>query len=207
MLPVTTNPNGKPYNGTLGRGSIGQQTTRQARYNALIAITIVLAVLTVLVDTGRQRGARRLEPSEPGSHAARHDGGDHGSDHPLSHLKSLVLVACHSVYTVGVGNRSPTRSYALARSLVLLSLSLSLFFLSQGLNFDDPEDSSAWALLDYQKETDGQTHSFLEHILLGVEETAKDASALLLFSGGQTRKSAGPRAFVHLARHRRLLSR
>lgn len=92
-------------------------------------------------------------------------------------------------------------------SLTRAALPLSLSFLSQGLNFDDPEDSSAWALLDYQKETDGQTHSFLEHILLGVEETAKDASALLLFSGGQTRKSAGPRAFVHLARHRRLLSR
>ena len=82
--------------------------------------------------------------------------------HPLAHLTSLVLVACHSVYT--------------------------------GLDFQNPEDASAWALLDYQKSTEGQTHSFLEHIMLGVEEAAKDDSALLVFSGGQTRKTAGPRA-------------
>ena len=107
-----------------------------------------------------------------------------------------MSLGVHGMYTVCIESGAPTgscvrsaHSFTLARSLV-----------SQGLNFDDPEASSAWALLDYQKETDGQTHSFLEHILLGVEETAKDASALLLFSGGQTRKSAGPRASVHVSR-------
>ena len=39
----------------------------------------------------------------------------------------------------------------------------------------------------------GQTHSFIEHIRLGVAHAAADAHALLLFSGGRTRRGAGPR--------------
>jgi hypothetical protein len=34
----------------------------------------------------------------------------------------------------------------------------------------------------------GQTHSFVQHIQLGVEQAAADPSALLLFSGGKTRR-------------------
>jgi hypothetical protein len=79
-------------------------------------------------------------------------------------LRALVLVACHSVYT------GTTFSAAAA---------------------DDP---SAWALLDYQKRAPGQAASFLEHARLGVEAAAGDPEALLLFSGGATRASAGPRA-------------
>ena len=63
-----------------------------------------------------------------------------------------------------------------------------------GLDFAHPEDKSSWLLLDYQKEVPGQTESFLSHIKMGVMEASKDESALLLFSGGQTRKDAGPRA-------------
>ena len=40
----------------------------------------------------------------------------------------------------------------------------------------------------------GQVHSFVEHIKMGVEEAARDPGALLLFSGGKTRRDAGPRA-------------
>ena len=40
----------------------------------------------------------------------------------------------------------------------------------------------------------GQTDSFLEHIRLGVEAASKDPVAMLLFSGGKTRRAAGPRA-------------
>jgi hypothetical protein len=40
----------------------------------------------------------------------------------------------------------------------------------------------------------GEPQSFIDHIALGVEEAARDTSALLLFSGGQTRKAAGPRS-------------
>lgn len=81
---------------------------------------------------------------------------------PLPHLKSLVLVACHSVY--------------------------------KETDYGHPEDVHSWSLLEYQKKTPGQTHSFLEHIQLGVREAAADEKSILLFSGGQTRREAGPRA-------------
>lgn len=34
----------------------------------------------------------------------------------------------------------------------------------------------------------------MDHISLGVHEAAKDPHAMLLFSGGQTRRAAGPRS-------------
>lgn len=61
-------------------------------------------------------------------------------------------------------------------------------------DYGHPEDVSSWSLLDYQKKTPGQTHSFVEHIQLGVKQAASDEKTMLLFSGGQTRKEAGPRA-------------
>lgn len=48
-----------------------------------------------------------------------------------------------------------------------------------------------WILEPFQK---GQVPTFLKHIQYGVEIAANDSSALLLFSGGQTRGSAGPRS-------------
>lgn len=84
------------------------------------------------------------------------------SSFPAPRLKTLVLVACHSVFT--------------------------------GLDFAHPEDLSSWYLLDYQKKVPGQTHSFVEHIKLGVAHAAADPEAMLLFSGGKTRRDAGPRA-------------
>lgn len=55
----------------------------------------------------------------------------------------------------------------------------------------DKEDS--WFLESYQKHP-GQAASFVTHIQEGVEIAAKDDGALLLFSGGETRKDAGPRS-------------
>ncbi|XP_073013617.1 uncharacterized protein C57A10.07 [Typha latifolia] len=55
----------------------------------------------------------------------------------------------------------------------------------------DLEDS--WFLMPYQKHP-GQAATFLAHIKEGVEITARDEGALLLFSGGETRKDAGPRS-------------
>ena len=40
----------------------------------------------------------------------------------------------------------------------------------------------------------GQVHSFIEHIQEGIAQAEADATALLLFSGGPTRKAAGPRS-------------
>nr|XP_016492992.1 PREDICTED: uncharacterized protein C57A10.07-like [Nicotiana tabacum] len=55
----------------------------------------------------------------------------------------------------------------------------------------DKEDS--WFLESYQKHP-GQAATFVQHIQKGVEITADDDDALLLFSGGETRKDAGPRS-------------
>jgi len=63
-----------------------------------------------------------------------------------------------------------------------------------GLDFKHPEAQSSWLLLDYQKDVPGQTQSFLEHIKLGIKQAAADPEAMLMFSGGKTRKEAGPRA-------------
>ena len=41
---------------------------------------------------------------------------------------------------------------------------------------------------------EGQSHSFVEHIQTGVKHAEADPSSLLLFSGGQTRRAAGPRS-------------
>lgn len=55
----------------------------------------------------------------------------------------------------------------------------------------DKEDS--WFLESYQKHP-GQAATFVTHIKEGIEIVAKDNGALLLFSGGETRKDAGPRS-------------
>lgn len=55
----------------------------------------------------------------------------------------------------------------------------------------DMEDS--WFLEPYQKNS-GQAATFVRHIQEGVEIVAKDDEAMLLFSGGETRKDAGPRS-------------
>ena len=55
----------------------------------------------------------------------------------------------------------------------------------------DREDS--WFLEPYQNHP-GQAATFLAHIKEGVEIAARDQGALLLFSGGETRKDAGPRS-------------
>ncbi|TVU00294.1 hypothetical protein EJB05_54282 [Eragrostis curvula] len=55
----------------------------------------------------------------------------------------------------------------------------------------DSEES--WFLEPYQKHH-GQAATFLAHIKEGVNIAARDEDALLLFSGGETRRDAGPRS-------------
>eukprot|EP01018_Ginkgo_biloba_P019225 Gb_01467 [translate_table: standard] len=52
---------------------------------------------------------------------------------------------------------------------------------------------NSWFLESYQKHP-GQAATFLQHIRAGIESAAKDDEALLLFSGGETRREAGPRS-------------
>ncbi|KAL5703625.1 hypothetical protein ACHQM5_022154 [Ranunculus cassubicifolius] len=55
------------------------------------------------------------------------------------------------------------------------------------------DNEESWFLESYQKHP-GQAATFLMHIKEGVEIAAEDEGALLLFSGGETRKDAGPRS-------------
>ena len=55
----------------------------------------------------------------------------------------------------------------------------------------DPLDGASWILQDFQR---GEGACYVEHIRRGVEIAAGNASALLIFSGGQTRAEAGPRS-------------
>lgn len=55
------------------------------------------------------------------------------------------------------------------------------------------EKEDAWYLEPYQKHP-GQAATFVTHIQKGVEIAADDDKTLLLFSGGETRKDAGPRS-------------
>ncbi|KAL0560372.1 hypothetical protein IC582_000773 [Cucumis melo] len=55
------------------------------------------------------------------------------------------------------------------------------------------EKEDSWVLESYQKHP-GQAATFISHIKEGVEIAAMDDAALLLFSGGETRKNAGPRS-------------
>ncbi|KAL3685641.1 hypothetical protein R1sor_003663 [Riccia sorocarpa] len=55
------------------------------------------------------------------------------------------------------------------------------------------DEENCWFLEPYQKHP-GQASTFVEHIKTGVEVAGKDERSLLLFSGGETRKEAGPRS-------------
>lgn len=55
------------------------------------------------------------------------------------------------------------------------------------------EKEESWFLEPYQK-NHGQAATFVRHIETGVEIADWDDGALLLFSGGETRKDAGPRS-------------
>ncbi|XP_058724585.1 uncharacterized protein C57A10.07-like [Vicia villosa] len=64
-------------------------------------------------------------------------------------------------------------------------------YMSSGCGKIEKEDS--WFLESYQKNP-GQAATFVKHIEEGIEIVDKDEAALLLFSGGETRKDAGPRS-------------
>ena len=62
-----------------------------------------------------------------------------------------------------------------------------------GIDYAEAAKESSWFLEEYQK-VPGEAQSFLDHIKLGIQAAAADPDALLLFSGGQTRRAAGPRS-------------
>jgi len=60
--------------------------------------------------------------------------------------------------------------------------------------YRDLTDDASWFLLDFQK---GEPKHYIRHARRGVELAAADPSAILIFSGGQTRAEAGPCSEAH----------
>jgi hypothetical protein len=68
---------------------------------------------------------------------------------------------------------------------------------------DHPEHDDAWVLQPFQL---GEPLYYIEHIRQGVDLLAEDCAALLMFSGGYTRREAGLRwseadTYAAIARH------
>ncbi|KAM7253001.1 hypothetical protein ACFE04_025619 [Oxalis oulophora] len=84
--------------------------------------------------------------------------------------------------------------YPFAKLTNLVMVAGHSIYTSSSCGNVDKEDS--WFLEPYQKNA-GQAATFLSHIEKGIEITAHDDGALLLFSGGETRKEAGPRSEAH----------
>lgn len=59
------------------------------------------------------------------------------------------------------------------------------------LDFTRPTADESWFLQPFQR---GEPVFYLEHIRRGVELAVQDTNSLLIFSGGQTRREAGPRS-------------
>ncbi|KAL1920015.1 uncharacterized protein VTP21DRAFT_1161 [Calcarisporiella thermophila] len=81
---------------------------------------------------------------------------------PFPHLRDLVIVAGHAVYS------------------------------AHQFDIDSIRADRSWVLEEFQK--GGQVSTFLEHIKAGSNLAVKNEEALLVFSGGQTRKRAGMRS-------------
>src|SRR5262249_13340644 len=71
-----------------------------------------------------------------------------------------------------------------------------------GQDFLDPERDRNWLLQSFQR---GEPSFYIEHIRAGIDVADRDPSSLLVFSGGQTRREAGPRSeaqsYWNLAEH------
>ncbi|KAL3513824.1 hypothetical protein ACH5RR_026541 [Cinchona calisaya] len=89
-----------------------------------------------------------------------------------------------------VGSDS-SESYPFSKLRNLVMVAGHSVYTSSSCEKVDRED--AWFLESYQKHK-GQAATFVSHIEKGVEITGNDDAALLLFSGGETRKDAGPRS-------------
>jgi hypothetical protein len=144
--------------GSLGsrmmRSMTRQLQMHQYRRPVFILVAIVALLMLCIVLFSGQMHDSSLSGIRPRLEAF-------GASNSYSHLRNLVMVAGHSVYTnSGCG---------------------------------EVEGDDAWFLESYQKH-EGQASTFVQHINIGVQVAAEDKNSLLLFSGGETRKEAGPRS-------------
>uniref|UniRef100_A0A0D9W585 DUF218 domain-containing protein n=1 Tax=Leersia perrieri TaxID=77586 RepID=A0A0D9W585_9ORYZ len=111
-------------------------------------------------------------------------------------LSVLILLSVYETRfrTMGSGGgvwSSEVGDYPLPGLRNLVMVAGHSIYTSESCGKIDREDS--WFLEPYQKHP-GQAATFLAHIKEGVDAAARDEKALLLFSGGETRRDAGPRS-------------
>lgn len=114
----------------------------------------------------------------------------------LSLVLTLVMILSlyGTQYNVESGYAKPdvgSDDYPFSKLQNLVMVAGHSVYTSSNCGKIDKEDS--WFLESYQKNA-GQASTFVTHIHEGIEIVAKDDSALLLFSGGETRRDAGPRS-------------
>lgn len=107
----------------------------------------------------------------------------------------LIILSMYSssfeMRNVGRKSDASLDSYPYLNLRNLVMVAGHSVYMSSSCGKVDGEDS--WFLEPYQKHP-GQAASFLMHIEEGVHIAAKDERALLLFSGGETRRDAGPQS-------------
>ncbi|XP_073305359.1 uncharacterized protein C57A10.07-like [Primulina huaijiensis] len=110
-------------------------------------------------------------------------------------MTTLIILSMHEgrfriMFSYGKFNEN-VESYPFHNFRNLVMVAGHSVYTSSSCENVDKEDS--WYLESYQKHP-GQAATFIKHIQNGVEITGNDDAALLLFSGGETRKNAGPRS-------------
>lgn len=107
----------------------------------------------------------------------------------------LTILTIYKSHFAGISNYRQydvgSDTYPFARLKNLVMVAGHSIYTSSSCGKVGMEDS--WFLESYQKRP-GQAATFVAHIKEGVETAAVDDEALLLFSGGETRKDAGPRS-------------
>jgi len=107
-------------------------------------------------------------------------------------LAVLVLLSVHEARSrAGGAWAGAVGEYPLPSLRNLVMVAGHSVYTSASCGGTDREDS--WFLEPYQRHP-GQAATFVAHIKEGVDIAARDDGALLLFSGGETRKEAGPRS-------------
>lgn len=173
--------------------------------------------------TATQRRALAVARAAGRRGSGGRDGTLAAREFPAPHLRNLVLVACHSVYTGLDFTTSDDKSswYLLDYQKVGAAYGRFIWLAAcswlaagsqqapalgrtqqqrQQLNMQHTHVCVVAALTRagfvlkqspptyLLQDVPGQTNSFVEHIQLGVKEAAADPDALLLFSGGKTRR-------------------
>ncbi|KAJ0615243.1 hypothetical protein HanIR_Chr02g0071881 [Helianthus annuus] len=106
-------------------------------------------------------------------------------------VATLILLSVYTSHISTTTNKLYYDGFPFAKLRNLVMVAGHSIYTSSSCEKVDREDS--WFLESYQRNV-GQAATFVAHIKEGVEVAANDEDALLLFSGGETRKDAGPRS-------------